>query len=177
MTKIVRTIETPRCLCAPLTESDFPNAAKLYTNHQVRRFLGGVAAGEFSQDRFITLFSAANSLTWAVTAIETGEFIGLIFLGRHHDGDDMEVSYQFLPESWGKGLASETVGVIVDFARDCLHLRRIVAETQTANVRSKALLERLGMRPVRWLKRFGEEQVVYERQFESRARGDNPETL
>ena len=90
----------------------------------------------------------------------------MIFLGRHHDGEDVEVSYQFLPKSWGKGLASETVGAIVDFGRDSLHLPAIIAETQVANVRSKALLERLGMRPVRLLKRFGEEQVIYERQIE-----------
>jgi ribosomal-protein-alanine N-acetyltransferase len=95
----------------------------------------------------------------------------MIFLGRHLDGEDMEVSYQFLPESWGKGLANETVGAIVDFARDSLHVLRIIAETQTANVRSKALLERLGMRPIRSLKRFGEEQVVCERQSESQPSG------
>jgi ribosomal-protein-alanine N-acetyltransferase len=113
----------------------------------------------------MTLSSVAATLTWAVRGIETGEFVGMIFLGRHHDGEDVKVSYQFLPESWGEGLATETVGAIVDFAKDRLHLSRIIAETQIANVRSKALLEPLGMRPVRWLKRFGEEQVVCERKI------------
>jgi hypothetical protein len=31
----------------------------------------------------------------AVSVNETGEFIGLIFIGRHHDGEEMEVSFQF----------------------------------------------------------------------------------
>jgi ribosomal-protein-alanine N-acetyltransferase len=173
----MRTIATQRCICAPLTESDFPSVAKLYTNHQVRRFLGGVDGGGFSQRAFTALCSSADTLIWAVKEIATGEFIGMIFLGRHHDGEDVEVSYQFLPESWGRGLASETVAAIVDFARDSLHLPGIIAETQAANLRSRALLERLGMRPVRLLKRFGEEQVVYGRQFESAARVDNPATF
>jgi [ribosomal protein S5]-alanine N-acetyltransferase len=160
--KAMPTIDTERCLCAPLAESDFPSVAKLFANHQVRRFLGGVK--DFSQDHFAFLCSCP--LIWAVSVNETGEFIGLIFIGRHHDGEEMEVSFQFLPESWGKGLASETVGAIVDYARDNLNLKRIVAETQTANNRSKTLLERLGMRPVRWLTRFGEEQVLYELIFE-----------
>jgi [ribosomal protein S5]-alanine N-acetyltransferase len=160
-------IETQRCLCAPLSESDFADFAKLYTNHQVRRFLGGVDERGFSQDRFALLCSAAIPLTWAIRVNETGEFIGMISIDRHHDGEDMEVSYQFLPESWGKGLASETVGAVVDYARDNLNLARVVAETQAANSRSKAILERLGMRPVRWLTRFGEEQVLYELPFES----------
>ena len=175
--EIMRTIETQRCLCAPLTECDFPSVARLYTNHQVRRFLGGVGGGAFSQDRFKALSSVAGTLIWAVKGSETGAFIGIIVLGRHHDGEDMQLSYQFLPESWGRGLASETVGAIVDFARDSLLLPRIVAETQAANVRSKALLERLGMRPVRLLTRFGEEQVIYERQFEPQARADEPATF
>jgi [ribosomal protein S5]-alanine N-acetyltransferase len=158
-------IETQRCLCAPLAESDFPRVAKLYTNHEVRRFLGGVR--ELSPDRFARLCSVSGSPSWTVRENETGEFIGMVSLGRHHDGEDMEVSYQFLPESWGKGLAREAVGAVVDYARNNLNLVRIIAETQGANNRSKALLERLGMRPFGWLTRFGEEQVLYELPFES----------
>lgn len=157
-------IETQRCLCAPLAESDFTSVAKLYTNQEVRRFLGGVRG--LSREHFALLCSVSGSSIWTVSLNETGDFIGMISLGRHHDGEDMEVSYQFLPGSWGKGLASETVGAIVQYAQDNLNLPRIVAETQVANDRSKLLLERLGMRPVRWLVRFGEEQVVYELPFE-----------
>ena len=47
-------------------------------------------------------------------------------------------------------------------ARDNLNLTRIVAETQVANTRSRAFLERLGMKAIRELTRFGEPQLLYE---------------
>jgi hypothetical protein len=40
----------------------------------------------------MTLSSVVATLTWAVRGIETGEFVGMIFLGRHHDGEDVKVS-------------------------------------------------------------------------------------
>lgn len=156
------TIETKRCLCASLAYGDFPGVARLYSDHRVRRFLGGVADETFSRDRFETLCSTSHAPIWAVRARADGEFIGMIFLDRHHDGEDMEVSFQFLPECWGRGFATETVGAIIAYARDNLNLTRLVAETQVANTRSRALLERLGMKAIRELPRFGEQQLLYE---------------
>jgi len=40
----------------------------------------------------MALSSAADAPIWAVKGIETGKFIGMIFLGRHNDSEDMEVS-------------------------------------------------------------------------------------
>jgi ribosomal-protein-alanine N-acetyltransferase len=128
----------------------------------VRRFLGGVADETFSRDRFEALCSTSHAPIWAVRARADGEFIGMIFLDWHHDGEDMEVSFQFLPECWGRGFATETVGAVIAYARDNLNLTRLVAETQVANTRSRALLERLGMKAIRELPRFGEQQLLYE---------------
>jgi hypothetical protein len=49
--KTMRIIKTERCICAPLTESDFPNVAKLYKNHQVRRFSDAPSGQEVSAAR------------------------------------------------------------------------------------------------------------------------------
>lgn len=43
-----------------------------------------------------------------------------------------------------------------------LNISSIVAETQTANRASCRLLEKLGMKKVQVLERFGREQAVYE---------------
>jgi ribosomal-protein-alanine N-acetyltransferase len=133
----------------------------LYKNHQVRRFLGGVDEREFSQGRFELLCSTCPPLIWAVRLKPAAEFIGMILLDTHHDSEDIEVSFQFLPESWGQGFATETVGAIIDYSRDSLNLTCIVAETQAANTRSRALLERLDMKVIRRLVRYGNEQLLY----------------
>lgn len=85
---------------------------------------------------------------WAVEIKATGEFIG--FTGLHApEGLPMspcvEVGWRLLREHWGQGYATEAAetALRVGFAR--LDLPEIVALTTLMNVRSQAVMERLGM--------------------------------
>lgn len=91
--------------------------------------------------------------------------MGPLSIGPHHDGQDLEVSYQFLPEYWGLGLASESVGAFIVGMRGRLGYDSVTAETQTANPRSTRLLEALGFLRKRTLIRFDAEQVIYRKQL------------
>ena len=88
-------------------------------------------------------------------------FLGLVSLDQHQGGNETEVSYEFLPEHWGSGYASETVQAVISFAFKTLDLPQIVAEKQTANAPSRKLLERLGMTLSSSTHRFGEPQSIY----------------
>ena len=79
----------------------------------------------------------------------------------HHIGNDIEVSYQFLPKWWGAGYATEVMKEIFKFAFESLNLPRVIAVTQTANISSRKLLERLGMKLISKYQRFGAEQSLY----------------
>lgn len=103
----------------------------------------------------------SGSYFWVVRGKSTKEFIGLISLDPHHDGIDYEISYQFLPDWWGSGYAAETVSVIIDFALNGLELPAVVAETQSENLVSCRLLEKLGMGLERKVFRYGAEQSLY----------------
>lgn len=105
--------------------------------------------------------SQQDSLFWVVRISGMNEFIGLVSLEKYHDGEDIELSYQFLSKFWGKGLATEVIGALIQYSFDELKLNKIVAETQTANTRSFNLLERVGMTRIKNITRFGEEQAVY----------------
>jgi ribosomal-protein-alanine N-acetyltransferase len=59
----------------------------------------------------------------------------------HHLG------YSIDKEHEGKGLASEAVGAVVQFAFDTLSLHRVMANYQPSNERSGKLLRRLGFVP------------------------------
>lgn len=98
---------------------------------------------------------------WAVRKKHTGDFMGLISLDSHHDGLHLEISYQFLPQWWGKGYATEAVQLIINYGLNELKLSKIVAETQTANISSCKLLERVGMELEQTISRFGAEQAIY----------------
>lgn len=154
-------IKASKCQLTELTVEDYDLFHKLYVNPDVRKFLGGLIAPEDIEDKFRkTLLADAESLFWVVSTIDQIQ-IGLVSLTAHHDAIDREVSYQFLPEYWGKGYAFDAVAAVLSYAKHTLKLDRVVAETQAANLASRNLLERLGMHHQQTLLRFGAEQVIY----------------
>jgi RimJ/RimL family protein N-acetyltransferase len=74
-----------------------------------------------------------------------------------------EVSYSFLPEHWGHGYAREAVTAVVDWAlADSVAASpAVIAITQQANVRSRRLLESIGMSLVESFVEFDAPQVMY----------------
>ena len=145
-----------------LQEDDLEHVVRLYTNVDVRRFLGGTVEEESVRVLVAKLVqSKPPARYWTVYAQDGSEFIGLVSLDVHHNGMDVEVSYQFLPKWWGQGYAYEVVQAVVNYGLHDLGLQRVIAETQTANVASCKLLAHLGMRLEETLERFGVEQAIY----------------
>jgi [ribosomal protein S5]-alanine N-acetyltransferase len=158
-------LETKRCYLIKLQRTDFEDVEKIYTNEKVREYLGGPIPKEHTLKKFEDTLERINkdldSFYWIVRLKNNNDFIGLVSLSKHHDGINIEVSYEFLPNWWGFGYASEVISRIINFAFDQLNLPKIVAETQTANLSSCSLLERIGMKLEQTVHRFGAEQVIY----------------
>jgi len=157
-----RLFETKRCLINPLRTSDSEEVKRLFENPEVRKYLGGIpteASIEGTLNEMLNL--ADTAYYWVVREKITNEFIGLVSLDSHHDGDDLEVSYQFVPKWWGAGYGTEVVKRVLQFAFNELILPKVVAETQSKNTFSCRLLERLGMELERTTIRFGAEQSIY----------------
>ncbi|WHY87354.1 GNAT family N-acetyltransferase [Neobacillus novalis] len=154
--------ETERCIINTFQKSDYFDTKKLFVNQEVRRFLGGIrqedSIGVVMEEM---LHSSDDSFYWVVREKLSENFIGLVSLDPHHEGVRLEISYQFLPDWWGSGYATEVIQVILDFGLNELKLEKIVAETQTANKSSCRLLERVGMELERTISRFGAEQAIY----------------
>ncbi|WP_413305938.1 GNAT family N-acetyltransferase [Bacillus sp. 1P10SD] len=154
--------ETERCVIRCLQKSDFADVKKLYVNEDVRKYLGGVRPDDSIEVVFDEMLHSSNdSFYWVVSEKHTDDFIGMVSLDPHHDGDYLEMSYQLLPTWWGAGYATEVVQVIINFALDDLNLPKVIAETQIANRPSCRLLEKLGMNLEGTLSRFGAEQAIY----------------
>ncbi|WP_078544504.1 GNAT family N-acetyltransferase [Litchfieldia alkalitelluris] len=155
-------MNTKRCLLNVLDKKNYEDIRNLYTNTEVRKYLGGTRDDNTIKDHFLNILqSKADSYYWAVNEKAMKEFIGLVSLNPHHNGESVEISYQFLPKWWGKGYGKEVVNKIIEFAFEKLNLSELVAETQAANVASRKLLESVGMKPHQTVKRFGAEQVIY----------------
>ncbi|MFJ7918185.1 GNAT family N-acetyltransferase [Lysinibacillus fusiformis] len=152
-----------RCVIERIQPEHYMAIQGLYTNESVREYLGGIPQKNYIEASFRGMLEAPFPNTYFYISLKkTGEFIGLVSIDEYHEHEMYELSYQFLPEYWGRGLAFEVLTQVVEEGLTYLNISSIVAETQTANRASCRLLEKLGMKKVQVLERFGREQAVYE---------------
>ena len=67
------------------------------------------------------------------------------FSGTPHRTSEVGLFWALFPEHWGKGYATEAARAMVAYAFNELELARIVATTENDNLRSIAVMKRLGM--------------------------------
>lgn len=152
------------CIVEPVHVRDMSQIVRLFVEPKVRAYLGGPLSANAAERRARELLETGSpAKVWSVrhSLNEPSSLLGVVVLDRHHDIEAMEVSYLFLPEHWGQGHASSAVGQVLAYAFNTLHLPRVLAETQSANIASIRLLERLGLRLLRKVVRFGAEQSIY----------------
>jgi [ribosomal protein S5]-alanine N-acetyltransferase len=157
-------IQTTRCELVPLILTDWDLVRKLYTNAEVRRFLGGVIDEKTIHLKFLQMLeSGTETHHWIIRVKENSlsEEIGLVSLGQHYDNINTEISYQLLPQWWGKGFGTEAIQAVITHALTVLGLPRVIAETQITNVASCRLLERIGMHLEQTVERFGAKQGIF----------------
>lgn len=136
---------TAQLVLRPVEAADVPAISRLWTDPDVRRYVGGpVAADEVARRQ-----RGCVGLPGSFCAINCadGTVVGLITMTPDSvRGGQAEVSYQFLPEHWGHGYAREAVSAAVTWAlQEISPARPVVAVTQEANDRSRCLVESIGM--------------------------------
>jgi len=100
-------------------------------------------------DRLEELFKVQGFGLWALEVKETGEFIGFAGLNRvpfqAHFTPAVEIGWRLARSAWGHGYASEAARAAVAYGFEVAGLDEIVSFTATTNVRSQAVMRRLGM--------------------------------
>lgn len=87
-----------------------------------------------------------SNYTFAIELKENHQFIGLFGLKLSDKKfNSAEVWYKLHPDSWGKGLATEALNLILDFGFKMLKLHRIEAGCAVENIGSIKVLEKVGM--------------------------------
>lgn len=145
-------IETERLILRPWREADRAPFIAMSADPAVMETLGGVlsreaAEGYISRHRTnIDLFGFGR---WAVERREDHAFIGAVGLAPIHPSLPLpagfEMGWRFVRGAWGHGYASEAAkAAIADgFAR--AGLAEIFAFTSRPNLRSQAVMARLGL--------------------------------
>ena len=152
--------DAPLCRLETLVESHIPAATKLFSDTTVREYMGGPIPESYAQ-RQLTEWIHSSLPTFAVLRASDSEFLGIVTVSPYHHSEDLELSYMFLPEFWGRGYAAESLQLALDRCRDEWNIHTLISETPSKNLRSCHLLERLGYTLDRQEDRFDETQSIY----------------
>ena len=142
-------LTTPRLLLRTFRRDDLPFYAALNADPEVARYLGGPLPREDSDDIAAwaqECYAREGLGLLAVERREDGAFLGMC--GLHHQEsypDDVEVAWRLAREHWGHGYATEAATGWLDHALGTLDLPHVVSMTDPPNLRSLAVMRRLGM--------------------------------
>ncbi len=150
---VFTTLETPRLCLRHFTDADLALFMAYRNDPEVARYQGWEGISEPEARAFIQEQKEVQPGVpgqWfqiAVELKETGTLVGDCALKmEEHDERQAEIGYTLSRAYQGRGIASEAVSCVLEYAFVTLGLHRVIAITDCENAASVALLERLGLR-------------------------------
>jgi RimJ/RimL family protein N-acetyltransferase len=145
-------LRTERLLLRPWRLADRLAFARMNADPDVMEFFVAPLTREESDalvDRIEAGFAEHGFGVWAVEELSTGSFIG--FAGLLHQTFEasftpaFEIGYRLARHAWGHGYATEAAREAVRYGFERAGLAEIVSMTTVSNVRSRAVMAKLGM--------------------------------
>ena len=146
------TLSTSRLVLRAITEADSSALFEIFSDSDVMRYWSRPPMTSREQARALAIEIQAHWLTrtlfqWGIAERAGGALVGTCTLYRWDRAHARaEIGYALRKDRWGRGLASEAVAAVLDFAFGRMGLHRVGADTDPRNVASARLLERLGFK-------------------------------
>ena len=150
-------ITTERLILRPWKDEDLQCFAEMNADPRVREFFPSVLtrAQRDAEIRHIQSACERDGFTFfAAELIATGEFVGFIgmvtmtFAVPSLAQPAVEIGWRLAHKHWGKGLATEGAREMLRYGFETVRLKEIVAITVPTNVRSRHVMEKIGMKHV-----------------------------
>jgi RimJ/RimL family protein N-acetyltransferase len=155
-------LETGRLLLRRFSMADADNLVSLDADPDVMRFVNGgipTSRDEIEAEvlpAFLSYYERYQGYGfWAVIEKATGEFAGWFHFrpGRAAAPGEVELGYRLRKPAWGRGLATEGSRALIAMGFTTFGVRRVTAEAMAANVASRRVMEKAGLRLVRTFRR------------------------
>jgi RimJ/RimL family protein N-acetyltransferase len=108
------------------------------------------ATSDASIDAWQSQFAGQGWSNWAVELVDTRQFIGFVGLSVPRRtfafSPCVEIGWRLARPFWGRGLATEAAREVLRVGFERPDLREIVSFTARGNRRSRAVMERIGLR-------------------------------
>ena len=143
-------IETERLSLCKLNPNDVVFIFKLLNTPSWLKYIGdrGIKTMDNARDYIITgpmfSYNKHGFGLWLVKLKNDDTPIGICGLIKRDTLEYIDIGFAFLPEYTGKGYALEAAKATMDYAKNELELKRVVAITTKDNESSIALLKKIG---------------------------------
>lgn len=145
-------LETPRLRLRSWRDEDLPAFAAMNADAEIMRYFPKPLSRKSSDALAGLIRGNMTKHGWGLWAIDvkTGpSFAGFVGLAvpvfKAHFTPAVEIGWRLRRDCWGRGYATEGAQAVLTFAFGRLNLAEIVSFTADSNVRSRAVMERLGM--------------------------------
>lgn len=148
-------LATPRLRLRQWTAADHAPFAALNADPEVMEHFPAPltrAQSDAMADRIASLIGERGWGFWAADYLQDGKPRFMGFVGLHTPALELpfapcvEIGWRLARPFWGQGLASEAARLALRVGFELLGQREIVAFTALRNARSRAVMQRLGMR-------------------------------
>lgn len=145
-------LKADRVTLRPWRAGDWAAFRRMGADARVMEFLPGLLSAEESDalaDRISGVLERRGWGLWALEVPGVAEFGGWVGLNEPAFampfGPAVEIAWRLDHALWGHGYASEAAQAALDYGFGVLDLPEIVSFTATVNLRSQAVMRRLGM--------------------------------
>ncbi len=161
-----RVLETERMFLRRMEMDDVDNLMGIFSDPEAMRYYPATKSREEAEGwvRWVRRSYEENGFgLYAAILEESDEFAGQCGLvPQEVEGErEVEIGYLFLRKFWGKGLATEAASACRDYGVDHLGLDRVVSLIDPANLASRRVAEKVGMKLEKRVEKWGKTIYVY----------------
>lgn len=143
-------IETERLILREFTINDADAVYEFNSNPEVQKYTGDELIDSLERAKELILNISLKEYKnygygrWAVVYKTDNKVIGFAGLKYLPELDETDIGFRFLPQYWGKGIATEASKEVVKYGFENLGLESIIGIAMPKNIGSCKVLEKLG---------------------------------
>lgn len=137
------TITTPRLLLTPFEPSDWAFFRSLREDRDIMRFMASIASEKETRRVFAARLTAQH--TFVIRSHDDDTPLGDIGLQVSTQfREEADIGYTVIPQAQGRGIASEALRAVCDYAFNLVGVKAVNAYVLADNVGSVRVLEKTG---------------------------------
>ncbi|MDN2669038.1 GNAT family N-acetyltransferase [Vibrio sp. 14N.309.X.WAT.E.F5] len=146
----MQAVETARLRLRMITPQDAAFIQRLYSSEDFLRYIGDKEntdtdkAVEYIENNILKMHQEKGVCLLVVEIKDSSTPIGVCGLIKRDNLESHDIGYGFVPEVYGQGFALEAAQAIMEQAKHNADIDHLVAITTSDNIRSIALLTKLG---------------------------------